>query len=40
MREGMGPSQHLGAKINNPIAVVSGSPQALDSLNYLSVAAG
>lgn len=33
----MGPSEHLGAKINNPIAAVSGCPQALDSLNYLSV---
>lgn len=38
-REGMGPSEHLGAKINNPIAAVSGYPQALDSLNYLSVVA-
>lgn len=36
-----GPSEHLGAKINNPIAAaVSGSPQAPDSLNYLSVVAG
>lgn len=38
-RDQIEPSEHLWTKINNPIAAVSGCPQALDSLNYLSVVA-